>query len=134
MSRSEYSDECNGWELIRWRGAVMSAIRGQRGQALLRELLTALDVMPVKALYPGELATPTGEYCALGVLGAARGMNLAALDPEDTQTVAVQFGVSNALVREIVFINDEYAASLNPEMRYHVVRDWVKRKVKDKTT
>ena len=33
MSRSGYTDECDGWELVRWRGAVNSAIRGKRGQA-----------------------------------------------------------------------------------------------------
>ena len=29
MSRSGYTDECDGWELVRWRGAVNSAIRGK---------------------------------------------------------------------------------------------------------
>lgn len=133
MSRSGYSDDCDGWDLIRWRGAVVSAVRGKRGQALLKEMLTALDAMPHKALYPDELVTPSGQYCALGVLGAARGLDLAALDPEDTHAVAERFGVSNALVKEIVFINDEYATSFNPEMRFHVVRDWVKRQIKGAT-
>jgi hypothetical protein len=47
MSRSGYSDDHSEWDLIRWRGAVASAIRGKRGQAFLRELLVALDAMPV---------------------------------------------------------------------------------------
>jgi hypothetical protein len=37
MSRSGYSDDLENWSLIRWRGAVASAIRGRRGQAFLRE-------------------------------------------------------------------------------------------------
>lgn len=43
MSRSGYNDDCDGWALIRWRGAVNSAINGKRGQAFLRELVAALD-------------------------------------------------------------------------------------------
>lgn len=35
MSRSGYSDDCYGWELICWRGAVNSAIKGKRGQSFL---------------------------------------------------------------------------------------------------
>lgn len=32
MSRCGYSDDYDQWALIRWRGAVESAIRGKRGQ------------------------------------------------------------------------------------------------------
>lgn len=35
MSRSGYTDDCDGWQLIMYRGAVASAIRGARGQRLL---------------------------------------------------------------------------------------------------
>ena len=45
MSRSGYSDDDEDGRLAMWRGAVQSAIRGKRGQAALRELLTALDAM-----------------------------------------------------------------------------------------
>ena len=31
MSRSGYEDGLEMWDLIRWRGAVASAIRGKRG-------------------------------------------------------------------------------------------------------
>lgn len=57
MSRSGYSDDYDGdnWDLIRWRGAVTSAIRGKRGQAFLREALAALDAMPEKQLIAGDL-------------------------------------------------------------------------------
>lgn len=33
MSRSGYSEDLDMWDLIRWRGAVKSALRGKRGQA-----------------------------------------------------------------------------------------------------
>lgn len=55
MSRSGYTEDCDGWDLIRWRGAVASAIRGKRGQAFLREALAALDAMPEKQLISHDL-------------------------------------------------------------------------------
>lgn len=54
MSRSGYADWCDdNWAMIRWRGAVASAVRGKRGQAFLRELATTLDAMPEKRLIGG---------------------------------------------------------------------------------
>lgn len=42
MSRSGYTDDCDDqWALIRWRGAVNSAIKGKRGQQALRGRLDA---------------------------------------------------------------------------------------------
>lgn len=105
MSRSGYSDDCGGWDLIRWRGAVTSAIRGARGQALLREVAQALDAMPVKELIEGEFAAE-GCMCTLGVVGAARGMDLTKLDIEDRESVAGAFGVATALAAEIMDVND----------------------------
>jgi hypothetical protein len=56
VSRSGYVDDmCDEWALIRYRGAVASAIRGKRGQAFLREMLAALDAMPEKRLTAGAL-------------------------------------------------------------------------------
>lgn len=107
MSRSGYSDDCDGWALIRWRGAVESAIRGKRGQQLLREIAAALDAMPEKELAAESLVTADGEVCALGAVGRVRGIDLAALDPEDPYQVAEAFGVAPALVKEIVYLNDE---------------------------
>lgn len=107
MSRSGYSDDCDGWALLRWRGAVTQAIRGKRGQAMLRELLAALDTMPAKRLVAESLVSPDGEVCALGALGHARGLNMESIDVEDRQAVAQAFGVAEALAAEIMFLNDE---------------------------
>jgi hypothetical protein len=83
VGRHGYSDSCDdNWALLRWRGQVVSAIRGKRGQAFLRELIDALDAMPVKRLIPGALRKD-GEVCAMGAIGAKRGVNLEALDPDD---------------------------------------------------
>ena len=46
MSRSGYGDDIGQWDLIRWRGAVQSAMCGKRGQAFLKEMLAALDALP----------------------------------------------------------------------------------------
>lgn len=128
MSRSGYSDDCDGWSLIRWRGAVLSATRGARGQALLRDLLAALDAMPIKSLVADSLVTADGEFCALGALGAARGIDMSKLDPEDRESVAAAFGIAPALAAEIMFENDEdfwRPATNDNERRWLRMREWV---------
>lgn len=107
MSRSGYSDDCDGWALIRWRGAVNSAIKGARGQAFFHELAAALDAMPEKRLIADELQNAAGEFCTIGVLGAARGVDMSNLDPDDREAVAAAFNIAPALAAEIVFENDE---------------------------
>ncbi len=107
MSRSGYNDDCDDYlALGRWRGMVASALRGKRGQAFLRELAAAMDAMPEKRLIADELQFD-GEFCALGVVGAARGIDMATIDPEDYDQVAVTFGLAACMVQEIVFENDE---------------------------
>ena len=130
MSRSGYVDDSENWDLIRWRGAVNSAIIGRRGQSFLKELLAALDAMPEKKLIANTLES-NGEYCALGVVGKARGVDLKSLDPEDSETVADTFNIARALAKEIVYMNDEglwYGAT--PEKRWQYVREWVAKQVK----
>ena len=108
MSRSGYTDDCDDmWGLIRWRGAVAAAIRGKRGQQALREILAALDAMPSKALAAESLVTTDGEFCTLGALGAKRGVDMSQLDPDDPDAVAKAFCIAPALVKEIVYENDE---------------------------
>lgn len=107
MSRSGYSDDCDGWAIIRWRGAVASAIRGKRGQAFLRETLAALDAMPVKELAADSLANVAGQYCTLGAVGAVRGVELGKLEGMEREVIAAAFGIPEALAAEIMFENDE---------------------------
>lgn len=129
MSRSGYSESIDNWALIKWRGQVMSSIRGNRGQAFLRELIEALDAMPEKRLITGELRKD-GEVCALGALGSKRGMNLESLDPEDYEIVGTEFGIAHQLAQEIVYINDEAYKYRTPEERWRKVREWAKRHLK----
>ena len=109
MSRSGCTDDYDdNWALICWRGAVSSAIRGARGQAMLRELLAALDALPEKRLAAESLVTADGEFCTLGALGRARGIDMDPIDPEDRQAVARTFGIAEALAAEIMYLNDEW--------------------------
>jgi len=114
MSRSGYTDD-NEDPLAhgRWRQAVKRSLEGKRGQALLRDLVEALDAMPDKRLYPGSFATAEGEFCTLGVLGVKRGTKMDDLgdaeDGCDTEVVGQRFGIAPAMAAEIMYMNDEYA-------------------------
>ncbi len=126
MNRAAYSDDCgeDQWALIRWRGAVASAIKGKRGQAFLREMLEALDAMPEKRLIREELAKD-GAVCAIGSVGAKRGVDMSALDPGDHYRLSEVFGIPNALVREIEYTNDDCWYGETPERRFDRMRKWV---------
>lgn len=138
MSRSGYSDDCDGWALIRWRGQVASAIKGKRGQAFLRELVAALDAMPDRRLIAHDLQkfryTPVGAVnegvCAIGSVGARRGVDMTALDPEDPDGIANAFGIAHQLVQEIEYENDEAWYHDTPEHRWQRMRDWAASKLK----
>jgi hypothetical protein len=129
MSRSGYSDDSDGWSLICWRGAVQSAIRGKRGQTFFKDLLSALDELPTKRLIADELVKD-GDACALGVLGIKRGIDIAGVDPEDSETISTKFDIAGALAREVAYMNDE-AGKFNetPEERFVRVRSWVERQI-----
>ncbi|WP_175837049.1 hypothetical protein [Burkholderia anthina] len=108
MSRSGYTEDYDedGTGGL-WRGAVIRAMRGRRGQEALREIAAALDAMPMKALAAESLITEEGEFCTLGVLGNARGMDMSRIDPDDCEAIAAAFGIAPSMVREIVYWNDE---------------------------
>lgn len=109
MSRSGYSDDgdCDDtWAWIRYSGAIKSAIRGARGQAFLREIITTLDAMPEKVLIDGELQSD-GKFCALGAVGRARGIDMASVDTEDWSKLSSIFGIAESLARQIMYENDD---------------------------
>lgn len=54
-----------------WWQAVKNALRGRKGQAVLRELREALLALPEKRLIEGFVACD-GEVCAIGALAAHR--------------------------------------------------------------
>lgn len=130
MSRHGYTDECDDtWAMIRWQGAVKSAIRGKRGQAFLREMLSALDALEEPRLIAGDLQHPaTGEVCALGSVGRARGIDMSSVDIEDYTAVSKLFGISETLAREVMFHNDDFYQrnrTGEAERRFTRVREWI---------
>lgn len=128
MSRSNYTDDCDDyWSLIRWRGAVASAIRGKRGQAFLREMAAALDAMPVKELIADQIVTDTGACCAMGAVAKARGCKTDDLDPDDREKVAERMGIAEALAAEIAHENDDDFCfrEETPAQRWERMRSWV---------
>jgi hypothetical protein len=124
MGRSGYSDDCENVGL--WRGAVERAIRGKRGQAFLREMLIALDAMPVKELVSDKLVQDSEHVCGLGAVAWARGLDVSKLDPYDSEAVGDTFGIARALACEIAFENDEgWRANETPAERWFRMLAWV---------
>jgi hypothetical protein len=143
MSRSGY-DDCDDdrWSFIMYRGMVASATRGRRGQALLKDILIAMNAMPVKRLIAHELEQESS-VCAIGAAGRLRGVDMSGLDPDDPETVAGRFDVADCLAREIVWMNDECGYTHEwlpdqrqwreetPEERFRRMRKWVRSQIKD---
>lgn len=130
-NRSGYSEDVcgdeNQWCWIMWRGAVKSAIRGKRGQAFLKELKDALEDLPEKKLIEGELVED-GLYCAVGCLGAKRGLDMSKLAVDDYDKIAEVLGVNAKLIQEIEYENDMCG---NDFSRYNWVLNWVKGNIKN---
>lgn len=123
MNRSGYSEDCEFLEL--YRANVERAIRGKRGQAFLRELAAALDLMPEKALIYGELVNESGACGAIGAVCKARGTTID-VDEYCPASVGDLVGVSAALAAEIEFINDCGGRfSETPAQRWLRMRRWV---------
>lgn len=116
MSRSGYTDHFeHAFDLVRWRGTVARAIRGHRGQRLLRRLITALESMPEPWLTSHQLVAENGECCALGALYLHEGIGHD-IDHDDYEGIARDLDASPALVREIEFENDEcYPGRIQPD-------------------
>ena len=132
MSRSGYSDDCDGSALNLWRGAVEQSIRGKRGQAFLRETLAALDAMTAKELAAESLYEPaSGAFCTLGVVGKARGVDLEKLEYAEVEEVADVFGIAQSLAAEIMYMNDDEYDHHSPEHRWSHMRNWIASQIKE---
>ena len=134
MSRSGYTDDIDDlWGWIRYRGAVNSSITGKRGQDFLKELRSGLDEMEIKELISGELETQ-GQFCALGVVGKNRWMNLDSFDKDSSEQVSKAFNIAKALAAEVARVNDiaEYSYRSNESngQRWVRVRNWVESNIK----
>ena len=135
---TRYSD-CDDYDWEPWMegqaaGAMQGAIRGRRGQQLLRDLVAGLDALPVPELAAGALEDPeTGCLCALGAVRLHRGAEAVPLsfeptDPDiDWRELAEPFNISLTLANAVVSQN-EYGSELNDEQsrrrRWLSVRAW----------
>ncbi len=126
MSRSGYVDD---WDDKLWlyRRAVENAMNGKRGQAFLREMVAALDALPVKELEEGVLVCQDGGCCAMGAVVQARGLDANQVDDSEPEEVAAFLGIAPAMAKEIAFENDNeygYARDASPADRWQRMRDW----------
>ncbi len=115
-------------------GALQSAIRGRRGQQLLRDLVAGLDALPEPELSAGALEDEaTGCCCAFGAVRRYRGAAAVPLyfDPMeedlDPPHHAEPFDVAPALAWAVVEVNEGWSDS-NQEsarrQRWVRVRAW----------
>jgi hypothetical protein len=143
MSRSGYTDEIDdhftNWDLIRWRGRVASATRGARGQQFFRDLIAALDAMPVKELADYTLAAPEGPVCAMGEVARYRGVDLSPEQEEleddaEEATAATSFklDIAGCLAREVAYMNDDAGRhDETPAQRWARIRRWAEKQLND---
>ena len=136
MTRSGYTDDWDSESIGRlnlYRGAVERAVKGKRGQELLRDLVEALDSLPEKRLITSELEDGLGSYCALGAVAHHRGVDVSDLDPyDDIDVLAKRLDVAESMVREVVHLNDEVVWDIGAEAqskRWHYMRRWAEREV-----
>lgn len=143
MSRHGYSDGDDepypgAWALYARR--VANAIRGKRGQQFLREMVEALDAMPVKELAARTAVSGDGaKCCALGAVAVRRNLDVSPIlyteadDEEDDGTWTTEWlrdalGLTDALAREVVYQNDEggrsYHGGESDAERWQRMRSW----------
>ena len=123
MSRSGYSEDCEHLGL--YRSSVDAAIAGPRGQKLLREMIVALDAMPVREL-AAEVFVHGPNMCAMGAVARARNVEeavLAKFDYEDPGEVGKLLDIPRSLAAEIAYENDDWARG-DDEDRWRHMRKW----------
>lgn len=128
---------------------VERAIRGKRGQSMLRDLADALDAMPAKRLVHKSFTCTSG-VCTLGALGKVRGLDMSELESiagklgddydEDFEIVselndatAIAFGVARSMVADVMWRNDLHGSTETPEARWERMRRWVASQIREGT-
>ena len=120
---------------------MQERLRSPEGQAMLRELLSALDAMPTRELYAELVQREDGSMCALGALAAKKGADLSWLrdedgqefeeiTEEDTEMLAEQLGIPDDLACEVTYQNDDGGApDETPAKRWERMRRWCVRNI-----
>ena len=149
MSRSGYVDnDPTPLEIGRAQGACLSALRGKRGQQLLKDGIAALETKSRKTL---SAVTMDHDDCScfLREVAKFRGIEAKDLNPwiyagyetpdedgdwwmdfdcdEWVENVAHVLNVAPALVREIVSWNDDVGYNDTPQDRWKRMHRWAKR-------
>lgn len=151
MSRLEYcepDDEVSFLRCCAFSHNTKQAIKGKKGQRILKELEAALLAMPEKRLISDGFARLEGDVCAMAALmlsrilaaGASRQDAMGIMekqidfDPEpgwdaicDTSEA---MKICKPLVWAIVEQNDEYGGK-TPEQTYDRVLAWVRSNIKE---
>lgn len=136
MSRSGYSEDCdldNPFYLI-WPSIVRRSIQGKRGQSFLQELAREMDAMLIKELITGDLVTPEGTCCTIGVICKSRGIDITSIDIWDSRQVGDAVCISMAMAAEIEYENDDVGPSEEtPAERWIRMRKWVEKSLNKET-
>ncbi len=139
MSRlyQEGYGDAEPWMEGQQAGALKSAIRGQRGQRLLRDLVAALDALDAPELSAGALEDETtGCCCAFGAVRRYRGAAAVPLcfhpteEELDPSHFAEPFDVAPALAWQVVEVNEGWSDSNKQaarRQRWGRVRAWAVR-------
>lgn len=132
MSRSGYSEDYEDCELF--EQAVFRAICGRRGQALLKDMLAALNALPHKRLIANELISTRGEVCAIASVMIARGIATDGYHFDDdpyncAERIASKLNIATSLAQEIQHLNDEVCECKTPEQRYEYIHSWVRQHI-----
>lgn len=157
MSRSGYTDDCEGINL--YRGNVERCLKGRKGQAALREMRDALEAMPEKKLVADAFACDDG-VCAMGALARHREVEKGVpfdeaqaavidlarrkgLDEGDVNSAADcaanALSIPRYLAREVAFENDDHdgfgvGRKDDPEARHARMLKWVNEQIVEKTS
>lgn len=152
MSRFPEGDMDSEWAELhqgRYEHNVKQALKGKRGQKILREMEEALLAMPEPKLIKNRFTTAKGECCAIGALVAHRfaplwgvsfaeaAARLALEEDEDgfdeyeeadeTMNQGLKAGLTQTLVWEIAYRNDDYGWNQTDEQRWEYMLGWVRR-------
>lgn len=125
-------------------GALRSAVQGKRGQQFLRDLVQALDALPLPELAAGALEDEeTGCCCAFGAVRRLRGADAVPLwfNPmEEDMTpdnLAEPFNVSETLAWAVVQANEDGMTGNDEStrrLRWKEVRNWAVQRLIPTTT
>lgn len=97
-----------------WIAGATRALQGRRGQTFLYWLIKALDAMPEKELVSGQFRAAEGQFDALGVIAAARDLDLYYIESWDHGRMGEILDIAGSLVVEVMEQNDQGVP----------VRDW----------